>query len=153
MSDDPNRTAQVRGASIEKLVSELETIAAIMVMVGLHVPHEEIQEEWLVWFGRCVEEICGGFSIARGKGGMSAHHIARRGLITCSALLLVAGAAGAAKAEELDGELIALCRKFEEREAQFKGWDNETEDSRLAIHALRRSGSWSGTGRTRLGDP
>ena len=62
MSGAPNRTAQVRGASVEKLVSELETIAGIM-----HVPHEEIQEEWLVWLGRRVEEVCGGFSIAKGR--------------------------------------------------------------------------------------
>jgi hypothetical protein len=59
---------------------------------------------------------------------MSGRHVARRGLIAGSALLLVAGEAGASKAEELDGELIALCREFEEREAQFKVWDDETED-------------------------
>ena len=59
---------------------------------------------------------------------MSGRHIARRGLIAGSALLLVAGAAGSAKAEEQDGELLALCREFEEREAQFKVWDDETED-------------------------
>jgi hypothetical protein len=64
MSGAPNRTAQVRGASDEKLLSELETIAGIMVMVGLHIPHEEIQE---VWLGRRVEEVCGGFSIAKGR--------------------------------------------------------------------------------------
>jgi hypothetical protein len=42
---------------------------------------------------------------------MSGRHIARRGLIAGSALLLVAGAAGAAgaaKAEEQDGQLLAL---------------------------------------------
>jgi hypothetical protein len=67
MSGAPSRTAQGRGASVEKLVGELETIASIMVMVGSHVPHEEIQEEWLVWLGRRVEEVCGGFSIAKGR--------------------------------------------------------------------------------------
>jgi hypothetical protein len=46
MSGAPSRTAPVRGESVEKLVSELETIAGIMVMVGLHVPHDEIQEDW-----------------------------------------------------------------------------------------------------------
>jgi hypothetical protein len=64
MSGAPYRTAPVRGASVEKLVGELETIAAIMVMVGSHVPHEEIQEEWLVWLGRRIEEVCGLFSTA-----------------------------------------------------------------------------------------
>jgi hypothetical protein len=58
---------------------------------------------------------------------MSGRHIARRGLIACSALLLVAGAAGAAKAEELDGELIALCREFEDAEATFAAWDAERD--------------------------
>jgi hypothetical protein len=58
---------------------------------------------------------------------MSGRHVARRGLIACSALLLVAGAAGAAKAEELDGKLIALCREFEDAEATFAAWDAERD--------------------------
>jgi hypothetical protein len=42
-------------------------------------------------------------------------------------LLPVAGAAGAAKAEELDGELIALCRKFGDAEDTFAAWDAERD--------------------------
>jgi hypothetical protein len=38
-------------------------------------------------------------------------------------LLLVAGEAGAAKAEELDGRLIALCREFADAEVTFAAWD------------------------------
>jgi hypothetical protein len=58
---------------------------------------------------------------------MSGRHIARRGLIACSALLLVAGEAGAAKAQELDGKLIALCREFQDAEAIFAAWDAERD--------------------------
>jgi hypothetical protein len=64
---------------------------------------------------------------SEGKGGLSGRHIARRGLIAGSALLLVAGAAGAANAEELDGELIALCREFGDAEATFAAWDAERD--------------------------
>jgi hypothetical protein len=35
------------------------------------------------------------------------------------------GAAGAAKAEELDGRPIALCREFEAAEATLAAWDVE----------------------------
>jgi hypothetical protein len=58
---------------------------------------------------------------------MSGRHIARRGLIACSALLLVASAAGAAKAEELDRELLALCLEFEDAEATFAARDAERD--------------------------
>jgi hypothetical protein len=58
---------------------------------------------------------------------MSGRHIARRGLIAGSALLLLAGAAGAAKAEELDGKLIALCREFDDAEVTFAAWDAERD--------------------------
>jgi hypothetical protein len=133
MSGAPNRTAQVPGASVEKLVSALETIAGIMVMMGLHIPHEEIQEEWLVWLGRRVEELGDGFSIAKGREVMSGRHVARRGLIACSALLLVAGAAGASKAEELDGELIALPR-IRGRGSYFR-----RVGCRAGFHAVRPS--------------
>jgi hypothetical protein len=58
---------------------------------------------------------------------MSGRHIARRGLIACSALLLVAGEAGAAKAQEMDGKLIALCREFQDAEVTFAAWDAERD--------------------------
>ena len=44
-----------------------------------------------------------------------------------SALLLVAGEAGAAKAQELEGKLIALCREFEDAEVTFAAWDAERD--------------------------
>jgi hypothetical protein len=52
-----------------------------------------------------------------------------------SALLLVAGEAGAAKAQELDGKLIALCREFEDAEVTFAAWDAERDSCRSTIRA------------------
>jgi uncharacterized coiled-coil DUF342 family protein len=52
-----------------------------------------------------------------------------------SALLLVAREAGAAKAQELDGKLIALCREFEDAEVTFAAWDAERDSCRSTIRA------------------
>jgi uncharacterized coiled-coil DUF342 family protein len=50
-------------------------------------------------------------------------------------LLLVAREAGAAKAQELDGKLIALCREFEDAEVTFAAWDAERDSCRSTIRA------------------
>ncbi len=34
---------------------DLETMGAIMVMIGNHVPGEQVLPEWLGWFGRQLE--------------------------------------------------------------------------------------------------
>ncbi len=36
-------------------VEDLETMAAIMIMIGNHVPSEQVLPEWLGWFGRQLE--------------------------------------------------------------------------------------------------
>jgi hypothetical protein len=40
---------------------DLETMGAIMTIVGNHVPHEDITGDWLAWFGRqitaCSEQL------------------------------------------------------------------------------------------------
>ncbi len=40
------------------MAEDLETMGAIMVMIGNHVPAEDIHGEWITWFGRQVEIAC-----------------------------------------------------------------------------------------------
>jgi hypothetical protein len=52
---------------VEKLVGELEMIGGMMVMLGMHVPHEDLHEEWWVWFGRNIEALSARFEDEIGR--------------------------------------------------------------------------------------
>ncbi len=55
--------------SATNAVEDLETMGAIMTIVGNHVPHEDITGEWLAWFGRqitaCSEQLAEDLKEAR----------------------------------------------------------------------------------------
>jgi hypothetical protein len=44
--------------SATNVAEDLETMGAIMIMIGNHVPDEDIHGEWITWFGRQVEIAC-----------------------------------------------------------------------------------------------
>jgi hypothetical protein len=40
--------------SATNAVEDLETMGAVMIMIGNYVPDEDIHGDWLTWFGRQI---------------------------------------------------------------------------------------------------
>jgi hypothetical protein len=55
--------------SATNAAEDLETMGAIMIMIGNHVPDEDIHGNWLAWFGRqitaCSEQLAEDLKRAR----------------------------------------------------------------------------------------
>jgi hypothetical protein len=49
--------AGIAMGEIQTAIGDIGTITDIMVMVDEHVPHEEIHREWVVLFGRAINQI------------------------------------------------------------------------------------------------
>ena len=42
---------------VQTAISDIDTITAIMVVVGTHVPDDFIQPEWFTFFGRAIDRV------------------------------------------------------------------------------------------------
>lgn len=56
----PKPSIEVTQPEVNRAIEDLETVAAIMIHLGQRVPHDEIQPEWLRFFGRAIEQITEG---------------------------------------------------------------------------------------------
>lgn len=49
-------TEGVRG-EIKIAIEDLQTVGGILIHLGMRVPHDEIQPDWLQFFGRAIDRI------------------------------------------------------------------------------------------------
>ena len=55
MSAGPKVAPGIALGEIQTAIGDIDTVTAIMVMVGTHVPDDFIQREWFAFFGRAIE--------------------------------------------------------------------------------------------------